>query len=69
MNNQEKHVMTLLNILHRKNKEFTLKYNEMQLDIIEWSDNKVVLINDVIWFNGIIVENINKVIEQIGVDI
>mgnify|MGYP003524707368 FL=1 len=37
MNNQERHVMTLLNILHRKNKEFTLKYNEMQLDIIEWS--------------------------------
>lgn len=69
MSNQERHVMTLLSILHRKNKEFTLKYNEMQLDIIEWSDNKVVLINDVIWHNGNIVEDINKVIEQIGADI
>lgn len=69
MNNQERHVMTLLNILRRRNKEFTLKYNEMQLDIIEWSDNKVVLINDVIWHNGNIVEDINKVIEQIGADI
>lgn len=69
MSNQERHVMMLLNILHRKNKEFTLKYNEMQLDIIEWSDNKVVLINDVIWHNGNIIEDINKVIEQIGADI
>ena len=69
MSNQERHVMTLLNILRRRNKEFTLKYNEMQLDIIEWSDNKVVLINDVIWHNGNIVEDINKVIEQIGADI
>ena len=69
MSNQERHVMTLLNFLHRKNKEFTLKYNEMQLDIIEWSDNKVVLINDVIRHNGNIVEDINKVIEQIGADI
>jgi hypothetical protein len=41
----------------------------MQLDIIEWSDNKVVLINDVIWHNGNIVEDINKVIEQIGADV
>lgn len=69
MSNQERHVMMLLNILRRRNKEFTLKYNEMQLDIIEWSDNKVVLINDVIWHNGNIVEDINKVIEQIGADI